>query len=72
MVIPPALEPRRVDIRIYGPVRVLVDGHELLKALPDAGRQVLALLAICGELTEDEIVNSLGAGSRIRSGEAGS
>ena len=63
LVIPPALEPRRIDIRIYGPVRVLVDGQELLKALPDAGRQVLALLTIRGELTEDEIVNSLGAGS---------
>jgi nucleoid-associated protein YgaU/DNA-binding SARP family transcriptional activator len=63
LVIPPALEPRRVDVRIYGPVRVLVDGQELLKALPDAGRQVLALLAIRGELTEDEIVDALGAGS---------
>ena len=63
LVIPLALEPRRIDIRIYGPVRVLVDGQELLKALPDAGRQVLALLAISGELTEDEIVDSLGAGS---------
>jgi len=63
LAIPPALEPRRIDIRIYGPVRVLVDGQELLKALPDAGRQVLALLAIRGELTEDEIVDSLGAGS---------
>jgi len=63
LAIPPALEPRRIDIRIYGPVRVLVDGQELLKALPDAGRQVLALLAVRGELTEDEIVDSLGAGS---------
>ena len=63
LVIPPALGPRRVDIRIYGQVRVLVDGQELVKALPDAGRQVLALLTVRGELTEDEIVNSLGAGS---------
>ena len=63
LVIPPALEPCRVDIRIYGQVRVLVDGQELVKALPDAGRQVLALLTVRGELTEDEIVNSLGAGS---------
>ncbi len=63
LVIPPALEPRRIDIRLYGPVRVLVDGQELLKALPNAGRQILALLAIRGELTEDEIVDALGAGS---------
>ena len=63
LVIPPALGPRRVDIRIYGQVRVLVDGQELVKALPDAGRQVLALLSVRGELTEDEIVDSLGAGS---------
>jgi DNA-binding SARP family transcriptional activator/LysM repeat protein len=63
LVIPPALEPRRIDIRLYGPVRVLVDGQELLKALPNAGRQVLALLTIRGELTEDEIVDALGAGS---------
>ena len=63
LVIPPALEPCRVDIRIYGQVRVLVDGQELVKALPDAGRQVLALLTVRGELTEDEIVDSLGAGS---------
>jgi len=63
VVIPPALKPRRVDIRIYGQVRVLVDGQELVKALPDAGRQVLALLSVRGELTEDEIVDSLGAGS---------
>ena len=63
LVIPPALGPRRVDIRIYGQVRVLVDGQELVKALPDAGRQVLALLTVRGELTEDEIVDSLGAGS---------
>ena len=63
LVIPPALGPRRVDIRIYGQVRVLVDGRELVKALPDAGRQVLALLSVRGELTEDEIVDSLGAGS---------
>jgi nucleoid-associated protein YgaU/DNA-binding SARP family transcriptional activator len=63
LVIPPSLEPRRIDIRLYGPVRVLVDGQELLKALPNAGRQVLALLAIRGELTEDEIVDALGAGS---------
>jgi nucleoid-associated protein YgaU len=63
LVIPAALEPRRIDIRIYGPVRVLVDGRELLKALPEAGRQILALLTIRGELTEDEIVDSLGAGS---------
>ena len=63
LVIPPALGPCRVDIHIYGQVRVLVDGQELVKALPDAGRQVLALLTVRGELTEDEIVNSLGAGS---------
>jgi nucleoid-associated protein YgaU/DNA-binding SARP family transcriptional activator len=63
LVISPALGPRRVDIRIYGQVRVLVDGQELVKALPDAGRQVLALLTVRGELTEDEIVDSLGAGS---------
>ena len=63
LVIPPTLGPRRVDIRIYGQVRVLVDGQELVKALPDAGRQVLALLTVRGELTEDEIVDSLGAGS---------
>ena len=63
LVIPPTLGPRRVDIRVYGQVRVLVDGQELVKALPDAGRQVLALLTVRGELTEDEIVDSLGAGS---------
>jgi nucleoid-associated protein YgaU/DNA-binding SARP family transcriptional activator len=63
LVIPPSLESRRVDLCLYGAVRVLVDGEELLKALPDAGRQVLALLAVRGQLTEDEIVDALGAGS---------
>ena len=63
LVIPRSLEPRRVDLCLYGAVRVLVDGEELLKALPNAGRQVLALLAVRGQLTEDEIIDALGAGS---------
>ena len=77
LVIPPALGPRRVDIRIYGQVRVLVDGQELVKALPDAGRQVLALLTVRGELTEDEIVELAGGRERrsdlekpVREGDA--
>ena len=63
LVLPRALEPRRIDIRIYGRPRVLVDGHELLKGLPVAGRQVLALLCVRGELTEQQGVEALGAGS---------
>ena len=77
LVIPPTLGPRRVDIRIYGHVRVLVDGQELVKALPDAGRQVLALLTVRGELTEDEIVELAGGRERrsdlekpVREGDA--
>jgi nucleoid-associated protein YgaU len=63
LTIPPALELRLLDLRIYGRVRVLVDGRETLTAMPDAGRQVLALLAVRGELTEKEAVHALGAGS---------
>jgi hypothetical protein len=63
LTIPPALELRPLDLRSYGRVRVLVDGREVLKAMPDAGRQVLALLALQGELTEPEAVHALGAGS---------
>jgi DNA-binding SARP family transcriptional activator len=63
LTIPPALEVRRLDIRVYGRVRVLVDGTEVLRALPEAGRQILALLAVRGGLTEEEGVNALGAGS---------
>jgi nucleoid-associated protein YgaU/DNA-binding SARP family transcriptional activator len=60
---PPSLERRRVEVRIYGRVRILLDDRELVKGLPDAGRQVLALLAVRGELTEEEGVSLLGAGS---------
>ena len=63
LIIPPALEVRRLDIRVYGRLRVLVDGTEVLRALPDAGRQILALLAVRGGLTEEEGVHALGAGS---------
>ena len=61
--LPPAFDPRRVEVRIYGRVRILLDGRELSKGLPDAGRQVLALLVIRGELTEEEGISLLGAGS---------
>ena len=63
VTIAPDLEVRRLDIRIYGRVRVLVDGREVLRALPEAGRQVLALLAVRGGLTEEEGIHALGAGS---------
>jgi DNA-binding SARP family transcriptional activator len=63
LTIPPALEVRRLDIRVYGRVRVLVDGTEVLRALPEAGRQILALLAVRGGFTEEEGVHALGAGS---------
>jgi len=63
LTIPPALEVRRLDIRVYGRVRVLVEGREVLRALPGAGRQVLALLAVRGGLTEEEGIHALGAGS---------
>ena len=63
LTIPPALQARRLDIRVYGRLRVLVDGTEVLRALPDAGRQILALLAVRGGLTEEEGVHALGAGS---------
>ena len=52
-----------MEVRIYGRVRILLDGRELIKGLPDAGRQVLALLVIRGELTEEEGISLLGAGS---------
>jgi len=63
LTIPLALEVRRLDIRVYGRVRVLLDGREVLRALPEAGRQVLALLAVRGGLTEEEGIHALGAGS---------
>jgi DNA-binding SARP family transcriptional activator len=63
LTLPPAFDPRRVEVRIYGRVRILLDGRELSKGLPDAGRQVLALLVVRGELTEEEGVSLLGAGS---------
>jgi DNA-binding SARP family transcriptional activator len=63
LTFPPALERRRVEVRLYGRVRILLDDRELVKGLPDAGRQVLALLAVRGELTEEEGVSLLGAGS---------
>ena len=63
LTLPPAFDPRRVEVRIYGRVRILLDGRTLGKGLPDAGRQVLALLVIRGELTEEEGVSLLGAGS---------
>lgn len=63
LTLPPAFDPRRVEVRIYGRVRILLDGRELIKGLPDAGRQVLALLAVRGELSEEEGIAALGAGS---------
>jgi nucleoid-associated protein YgaU/DNA-binding SARP family transcriptional activator len=63
LTLPAAFDPRRVEIRIYGRVRILLDGRELIKGLPDAGRQVLALLAVRGELSEEEGISALGAGS---------
>jgi hypothetical protein len=51
--LPAALGRRLVDIRLLGRLGVLVDGTEVLKALPEAGRRILGLLAIRGEHTEE-------------------
>jgi DNA-binding SARP family transcriptional activator len=53
---------RRVDIRVYGRVRIIVDGREM-RELTESGRQVLALLAVCGELSEAQAMLALGGGS---------
>jgi DNA-binding SARP family transcriptional activator len=66
LTLPRALEPQRVDVRLYWRVRVLVDGREALRAFPAAGRQVLALLAIRGGLTEEQGIAALGADSAER------
>ncbi|MDQ2960769.1 MAG: bacterial transcriptional activator domain-containing protein, partial [Candidatus Dormibacteraeota bacterium] len=61
--ISPLLEVRPVDVRIFGRVRVLVNGREVETGLPASGRQVLALLVVRGELTEAQGVDAFSAGN---------
>ena len=52
-----------VEVAVFGGLRVLVHGQEVLEGIPGSGREVLALLVVRGRpLTKEEGIDAIGDG----------